>query len=1714
MAEIQKQISHFRRKKADLVFDQRDIRGFHSIVVFDKTSLSKVLSQADNKPDTEVLYFDAESNLLLSKNDEVITRVPGGEYNSLSFIGAEGDLTKVDPSTATGKSKPSLLEAFINKFCHKNSIGSVLIQPTDNTSKSLKALMQRFEGIRHNTLNFIGSIRVRSARGIGSECRLFPGETNALQQPRVLPGTVGSKVISADAVASIMKKSSLPASAFNPPTRPTGDNDPDLNRISDFRAEFTQRTLEFNEAFDTLKAAHNLPDDTLPKFDTLERSGDGWRMDFIRPDTDVKQSITFDSGAFDRFNRFIQRTQNNGIKRSGQGRSRALGAMENSQSLADFGSMVSDLVRGGQLSKKSRPAGMTDSQYKIYLGQQYLGYIGMSLQTVEVVDLGISGIKIIAPGIKSLELPKIKLPKSVDKLGQLTLPSSIKKFSKMASKAGRYAPGIGTGFSFANLGLTMAAYGEEEDADVRELMKSKIAFDTADAYISLISELAGPAGILIDRIMDFARDLFESWYEDEYKDLYFERLLDVSKELAKNFNNLHKNLNPDDFMYDGMFLNFLMSTPDKKLLPINIKDIDLAQGKLRYGGVYADEQTHDAGKKDNWDTCPTLSYTNQGEWYTEECADDINEIKYGEPFDLVGNALKTLCKTESRLARFKCADGVYKKINFLKHYNTILMPAATDWKLKPEYSAYDRRKPSTETLYQDSPGATLLDAVDDEYFKRHYEAKIIDFKSVKTMAFKSSTKEIYKHVGQVLTNITDISNLETTSTLRMGDNDYKVIFHSINDEASKLLTYDIHALASARQKKYTMVSDAAHTINLHPAERNDSVWMLSYTGKTPYTCIAENDSDVNNCSLQLGGAGPRDPAYVRKVVLGEATFNFRASNTGHFTHKVMASDKNALFEFLPDGGKQIHLLRFDGDISETSRRVARFKKLSARYSFPSRFTHVAVTGCTNARKHNYNCHPLPTEGTPAQLRRADRLMVWFDKEKQTELKLVVPGDQIEPIQGDLETGYYFYNRRDGRVFFKKAGFLIRDQVEFRPFNYDREGSRFGSVTDVKRTDVPNKLVVYRYPIHYQLTADDFGNITPKEIAVETSDVNIQSSLGDVFYNKGLVPLRIVNDRFNKRNLLRTGFFDPKTKRYIAYRVSLLDGGSKTATSGNALVIDDGVRSRLNDEHLPVHKVVQGQTTHYIMFSKHSGQLFYLTAEPGGEAEAEAEVQKTFHRIDSGFKVIRPVSVGQTVSEVIRQPAFVKVQGFRDSVLAETVSGDQLRIPDSAWSDNRLVKSGLSLEAQPFENWQVKKTGQTFPKSSDTLSVHTFKTSSGIMLEGLEFGAIVNRAYAAVFNSETPSDWTDTTAQSFVTSLKTLIKDRIRTIQAKYPATANRVRLSIKTELNSSALLSFMKQQDFWYLPSDNALLTADSRDHFRIAGNDGEKLVVASDNQRAFSSVFYPRPERSEDGHPFCGSQALNVISGFPTEFSSLISVPCQLPMFKGIPQSAQFQWDRDSGSWNIEADGQSFKARGKQLQLTAVDFRKAKSDIIGTRPQFKDMSLAFFTREYWKCVMDNLSERQLLGKLYTTDVVSLNLQTKYTPDSKVRTGWINYQTNKFYLGLPDEDHETQQLVGGNSNWVPFYMVNQGVVYNTKTKTLTSTNGDERRPLSTGPFDRVEMVNKVLMLVGTANRDQFNLDGLHLDTFFRGPRTSLVGEKGESPGVIGVPRGQWRGRPF
>ncbi|WOG29793.1 hypothetical protein [Endozoicomonas sp. 8E] len=1735
------------------------VRGIHSVIALDEDSFTRAQQQIkDGTLSGQPLLLKTTpsgSYVLLTPGGRVQSAIAGGDGNRVTVLGRPAGLiahalaTLVDftpdryiasltvsdlagSNQSRGITALNGLKTFMTRLPTngKPRVGELIIETRSRSPEVFKRLVKDIQRLMPKDRPAIETLVLRSPGTGQPEYRLLPGEKTVLMSPRP-----------SDSKAPLRY---LPPSQLSVPVPPrTKDS---LSGVASERSEFRQRLLEFDTALRDIKARHSLPDSMIPQLDTLRRDGRGWRIDFLEPDTLARKNIQFTSGAFDRFRGFLKGMGHPTPSRL-KGKKAADGSWSKLRSCRDLFDLITGIAPAGFHYKNPPSQNMTDTERQIYTGRQVVFFAAVTLQGIEIIDLGRQGLKLFTPNFKqpfSTHRTAPKLPGT-----ELNKPvSGLKKAGRLGKKAARFLPFLGSSVPAASLTLTVIDYENEKDPEVKELKKSMVIFESVDLGISIASDFLGPLGLTVDGLMHFVRAIFVEDYKEKLATLAYKKLREASGKAAHIFNPIHAQLDPKRFLANNQTLNALISGDGKNLLNLNIQSINLVNKTLTYGGVYTHGITFVA--KDNgdwnWKKCKEKVDVPHN---TLECPTYTNRLdRSPAPFNLINDALKTLCRKESRLIPYQCSNGVFHNLGQMSDKKIILMPAVPALKLKLEYTDIDQNFQGSAPD-SSSPGAQLLDAVSDDKLKRIYQKKVKDTKVTRCVSifFKKCKEKVtytYKYLGKMFTHTSGHEYLQSTSSLNLDKNDHIVVFRWVSDEFSRLLYYDLYSPKGANNT-YVLVSNGDHVIRIHP--QGHSTWVLNYDGKRPYACITERDDLIQNCSSWLSQT--RNPTW--DIRLGETLFRFPVPvlPTPYEpipSYEVVVQDPNARFKWLPDR-KVIHHLYDTGTLNDRPSRASKLNRIMSRYTAARRFLPLKLKDCDASfqlrqhcmagapnrwttdtsgwspkipnrwamngaldplpKSHNrqnpawlqhkrdcdrqvneylkqpYRCFPDKLGLAEADWDQLGRVRLWYDTLNYQEIRLIAASAQ--PVQGNPATGYYFFDSANGKVLFQNKVALTREIRHFGELNAGL--FVFGRhVSKVMPNKDESQLLVFDPPYYYLLTASPSGQLTHQVIAAETLDGQLSvppippaAASDTTTSDHGLIPMRVVYNH-EKRHILRAGFYDNANRTYIAFLSSLLDGGalSNTDDESRLRTINERVRRALRKEHLPVRKVVRGRGVHYILFSEHSGNLYYMSTD--------VKRHKDIQRLSSGFQMIRPVGEHRTVAQMASQHIFTRVQAHSGSLLADTLGGYRLWIPDKAWDNTRVFKKNLSMESGRFERWQVEATGQTVAKSNDTLTVRQFTPQSGVVIDSLDPGQIVNHVFVKMILTPPSTAWTTANARFFIRELKERLRTGVEQVQEEFSATVGLLPLKGINAITEHPLFSAIRQLDFWYYLDGDTLLAANTRDQFKVMVNEDGQLLALSDTRKEEAFEFFLQPDQGAKGHPFCGKAAAASLTRMPSEFDDLISIPCRY-MAKRIDLRGRYQWEPSARAWRIQTPKAQYLANRRRLALVRLDLSQMG-------PRKASHSRLTQTLQDFEWAMRSLPSG--VRSRIDAGLIALKLRPGY---AWTQVAWVDYRgrysrQQRVLFGLPGEEYGVQQLIGQTSGTHKkssrFLRSKAAVVYSPDKQMLYRVTSGGYQSL--GTFNKVAVMAEGLLLSGTPGANWIRLKALRLDTYYHEHRVAFV----------------------
>ncbi|WP_257287549.1 hypothetical protein, partial [Endozoicomonas sp. SESOKO2] len=296
------------------------------------------------------------------------------------------------------------------------------------------------------------------------------------------------------------------------------------------------------------------------------------------------------------------------------------------------------------------------------------------------------------------------------------------------------------------------------------------------------------------------------------------------------------------------------------------------------------------------------------------------------------------------------------------------------------------------------------------------------------------------------------------------------------------------------------------------------------------------------------------------------------------------------------------------------------------------------------------------------------------------------------------------------------------------------------------------------------------------------------------------------------------------------------------------------------------------------------------------------------------------------------------------------------------------------------------------------------------MTSLDLGQLVNPVFANVTLQYNDTAWTTASARAFIGGLKEQLRIKVSQAREQFSATVGLVPLTPTTPVTNHTLLSAFGPLDLWYLPDGSGtLLAAKTDDQFKIKVNVDGELLALSKTRRKHAFQFFPQPNRDARGHPFCGKAGTVRLTGIPSEFTALPSIPCRYALPDGIELRGDYQLEPDARTWRIKTPKAEYLANRKRLSLVALDLSQMGPGKASGNPIFR-------TRQDFRQAMRSvpISARRLRAD---TRLIALKLRPGYTP---TQVAWMDYWGRYSYqqrllFGLPDKEHGVQQVIIGQT---------------------------------------------------------------------------------------------------
>ena len=868
LARIQTRLKAIRNQKADSQLSSKPVRGFHTTIALDEDSWLAAQQQNRHRPGTETLLYKPARGILLSPYGGTVTRIPGGAYNSLSFVGKLGEASSTEPSAV------NRLNSFVSQFCHQESIGSVLLQNTDGDHDAFKAFIQTFTKRPEGSFSRIGSFRFKSANEKNApEFILRAHESTVLRLTSPRPeDTIHPRLdpVAYHRLEQVIRLNGL-KNKVTPPDLPLVRQTGQLitpnpaSQLAEKRIKAETLALAFTDVMSSIYADHNLSDDYIPILDTLKKTDQGWSMNFVHPTTRDVQPTSFTSDvplavkksfgqtktskAMGAFSRNIKK-----LVRPNSTTQKGLALV----SVADTAQMVAAWARAETiLDTIDKLPWMSDSVHKSLQAQ---AFINLGLGTIEAIELvqdlaALSQTKTLKPLVKpgsNLQLStagKLSALKGATAGTRTIKATKSLKMIKGLKTAGKL---LDPALSLASASLTTYVWSEIDDPEIKDLYQKMVIVEWTGFAVSFVS-YAGPVGWVIAAAYSIFSMFFGSYFEDEMQDIIDQRTREAIAEVNKFFKFIYDQLDPkyflksprtcDKFAYSfspsgciehgpAKLINLVKAFIKDTGLRLGFQEIDLISKTLKMTRFMVDTydfeafiSRHGGGPSSNDET--SSSFTRRAK------------------ADLISAYLKSACKPGGRLEKYDCQDGSFNVDTFLKDASTIVMPVMPDQQIDLSYiesSVTGSDTLEVKKLFQEA-GKT------NSKIRFNPKASVTYAERTGNPHGGSSTEYKTKTYQKVLVGIDNHKYLKTNTTIRLDNKSYRLAFPYSRDLTGKV---DYHVSVPASSK-------AIQTLTFFPAPTRKS------PGKNSHIPVLSTLSKLLSRLSNSGKTKEEAPTTVRHL---------------------------------------------------------------------------------------------------------------------------------------------------------------------------------------------------------------------------------------------------------------------------------------------------------------------------------------------------------------------------------------------------------------------------------------------------------------------------------------------------------------------------------------------------------------------------------------------------------------------------------------------------------------------------------------------------------------------------------------------------------------------------------------------------------------------------------------------------------------------------------
>ncbi|UYM15561.1 hypothetical protein [Endozoicomonas euniceicola] len=1424
---------------------------------------------ASTTAENRIFYFYDQSTKKVS-----VINGPGNSFVPKQSLQLKiiGSGVSYDTDANSEKIKPRELARAINSVSLKISSMATLNRMVVHLNTKDKQVLKRIAVgfVEKRSLKIKGmDVKFVSSRIAGLEYQVFAGENYVLKQPD-FPNS--SKFY------GITRLPESRAGHTFRNHRHQNKEDAVIGLEIEQRIQYKKRLESFINHLKTIKSENRIPDNYVPVIESLREKGNGWRMDFVEDGSDKKIKVSFKTNEIKKYSDFINTKYQS--KQSYKGTT--LSVLSTAATVKLIMNREAILIKVRDDKELSKPLYNTLRAHNfVHLGmeiQQGIEFLAQVERTVAYKKPSLIPRK-LQNFRKYGKVGTNALGKASNVFAVTSLVLSITEYHLADNKQHKDVLAKRVSADTASLLYLIASKGHPKAVAVATLYYVLDAlFDISGIFERMFISDAQKEEEYQKQLKKTKRaiKMLSSVYLD-LNPFNFIKLANVSPQK----NNECQGSTDSSFplIKKESYIDFNKNITSEEPFAIPVNKINFNSGEIGYGQIQLAVTEYKLKGSDKQDA--SLAE---------------NHVKTTKHTDSIGKALRVLCKEEERLFSFNCENGTHTLgSDWFNNGYAYVMSFLPDYKLNFEFEkiseAPDIKNNGTKLLK-----AADIDYKKSGTARQYvtafmsFECFWCFFVTGKKTIYRDYHQVLTKIDSPVfLDTEKEITLDDRDRTLEFpssGDQSIdKKVLYQIKTAGNTKATYYFYIKGAARYD--IAIPERSESTWIFYYNNGD------YDFFNNDGTIANVNETIKESNIQLGDASitfnDTYPSVSNDKLSNLVKYKIYVHDRRSFFNFNYGKPVIILLK------SSVNFYNTKARVDEFKKLISKYS-VGKRYFYTELsnctvgcLNNVNDPGCFQYSKIDVkNKFSGPTGST------LKRVNLFYDKVSDKELVVVTSPDKesgisfssVTPLSVVLSNGKFFYEKQSKTVYFEQ-----RQVTEYQEFDFSIPSIYFGTpvylIGDYSGNDKEELRVKDESGLYMELSLSKQGVIQSEVYRIVSDEENIVPLIDKVEVFKEtlrVIPVEIESGT-KKGEVVAAGFYDRISNWLITYFNSFFDfyrkdkmdekccelnsnrscllnfdnnlnqynfsrgglndsnvtysekcvkfsdhsSGELSVDSGGnvSLVINGDAYKDLKIDHAPVTAFEQDGYIKYVSMNKHTQNLYYIRVDKSVRGSESGLIRLS----SPDFFVITYNNATQT-SSVRNTGIFKGAIPFENGTLVYTVDHAIIEIPHTAFLHTITIGTKQPAEYYSYHQWETESTAKLIPKDKSRLSFAKFVSASGILLQGIDFGLIIDKVLPEIEDHfKKSSVWNRDIAETFINKLKDELDAVYQSFIKRFAGhVPNFIQLIKGDQLEKDSRFNFMLDKKFFYSVGEKAIFAINENDDIKIVDDDDKMFFAKSDS--------------------------------------------------------------------------------------------------------------------------------------------------------------------------------------------------------------------------------------------------------------------------------------------